>query len=125
MILGIGCDIIELSRVARAVAQEGFCQRVYTEAEIAYCQGRGVQAVASFAARFAAKEAVLKALGTGLRGGSLQEIEILVDELGKPMVRLSGYFQQLAQSRGVVNIQLSLSHSRENAMANVVMEGKA
>ena len=125
MILGIGCDIIELSRVARAVSQEGFCQRVYTEAEIAYCQGRGVQAVASFAARFAAKEAVLKALGTGLRGGSLQEIEILVDELGKPMVRLSGYFQQLAQSRGVVNIQLSLSHSRENAMANVVMEGKA
>ena len=124
MILGIGCDVIELKRIEKAVAGDGFCQRVYTEAEIAYCRSRGVQATASFAVGFAAKEAVLKALGTGLRGGALTEIEVVHDALGKPEISLKGYFLRLAQSKGVVNIQLSLSHSRENGIAYVVMEGE-
>ena len=84
MIVGIGCDIIEIERIARAIKRESFIQRVFTAKEAAYCQSRGQQAAASFAARFAAKEAVLKALGTGLREGSLQEIAVANDALGKP-----------------------------------------
>lgn len=122
MIVGIGCDIIEIERIARAIKSESFIQRVFTAKEAAYCQSRGQQAAASFAARFAAKEAVLKALGTGLREGSLQEIAVANDALGKPLVQLSGHFAMLAKQLGVKNIQISLSHSREFAVAYVIME---
>ena len=67
LIVGIGTDIVEIARVKRAAAREAFLMRVYTEAERAYCESRGVQRMASYAARFAGKEAVMKALGTGLR----------------------------------------------------------
>lgn len=122
MIVGVGCDIIEIERIARAIKSESFIRRVFTAEEAAYCQRRGQQAAASFAARFAAKEAVLKALGTGLREGSLQEIAIDNDGLGKPLVQLSGHFAMLAKQLGVKNIQISLSHSRELATAYVIME---
>lgn len=122
MIVGIGCDIIEIERIARAIKSESFIRRVFTAEEAAYCQRRGQQAAASFAARFAAKEAVLKALGTGLREGSLQEIAVDNDGLGKPLVQLSCHFAMLAKQLGVKNIQISLSHSRELATAYVIME---
>lgn len=122
MIVGVGCDIIEIERIARAIKNESFIRRVFTAEEAAYCQRRGQQAAASFAARFAAKEAVLKALGTGLREGSLQEIAVDNDGLGKPLVQLSGHFAMLAKQLGVKNIQISLSHSRELATAYVIME---
>ncbi len=122
MIVGIGCDIIEIERIARAIKSESFIQRVFTAKEAAYCQSRGQQAAASFAARFAAKEAVLKALGTGLREGSLQEIAVANDALGKPLVQLSGHFAALSRQLGVKNIQISLSHSRDFAVAYVIME---
>lgn len=122
MIVGIGCDIIEIERIARAIKSESFIRRVFTAEEAAYCQRRGQQVAASFAARFAAKEAVLKALGTGLREGSLQEIAVDNDGLGKPLVQLSGHFAMLAKQLGVKNIQISLSHSRELATAYVIME---
>lgn len=122
MIVGIGCDIIEIERIARAIKSESFIRRVFTAEEAAYCQRRGQQAAASFAARFAAKEAVLKALGTGLREGSLQEIAVDNDGLGKPLVQLSGHFAMLAKQLGVKNIQISLSHSRDFAVAYVIME---
>lgn len=122
MIVGVGCDIIEIERIARAIKSESFIRRVFTAEEAAYCQRRGRQAAASFAARFAAKEAVLKALGTGLREGSLQEIAVDNDGLGKPLVQLSGHFAMLAKQLGVKNIQISLSHSRELATAYVIME---
>ena len=122
MIVGIGCDIIEIERIARAIKSESFIRRVFTAEEAAYCQRRGQQAAASFAARFAAKEAVLKALGTGLREGSLQEIAVDNDGLGKPLVQLSGHFAMLAKQLGVKNIQISLSHSRELATAYVILE---
>lgn len=122
MIVGIGCDIIEIERIARAIKSESFIRRVFTAEEAAYCQRRGQQAAASFAARFAAKEAVLKALGTGLREGSLQEISVDNDGLGKPLVQLSGHFAMLAKQLGVKNIQISLSHSRDFAVAYVIME---
>lgn len=122
MIVGVGCDIIEIKRIARAIKSESFIRRVFTAEEAAYCQRRGQQAAASFAARFAAKEAVLKALGTGLREGSLQEIAVDNDGLGKPLVQLSGNFAMLAKQLRVKNIQISLSHSRELATAYVIME---
>lgn len=122
MIVGVGCDIIEIERIARAIKSESFIRRVFTAEEAAYCQRRGQQAAASFAARFAAKEAVLKALGTGMREGSLQEIAVDNDGLGKPLVQLSGHFAMLAKQLGVKNIQISLSHSRELATAYVIME---
>ena len=123
MLIGVGCDVIEIARVAKAMERRAFVERVYAPEEIAYCEGRGKQAASSFAARFAAKEAVLKALGTGLRGGELQEIVITNDALGKPSVQLLGYHAELAAQLGVNNIAISMSHSREMALAYVVMEG--
>ena len=123
MLIGVGCDVIEIARVQKAIERAAFVKRVFTPAEIAYCESRGKQAAASFAARFAAKEAVLKALGTGLRGGELTEIVITNDDLGKPSVQLYGYHAELAKELGVKNIALSMSHSRAMALAYVVMEG--
>ncbi|WP_294147962.1 holo-ACP synthase [uncultured Selenomonas sp.] len=124
MVLGIGTDIIEISRVKRAIASEHFRARVYTAAERAYCEARGAGEAASFAARFAGKEAVLKAFGTGLRGGSMQDVEILDDALGCPQVTLHGYYRSLAAKKGITRILLSLSHAREYATAQCVMEGE-
>ena len=123
MLIGVGCDVIEIARVQKAIVKRSFVERVFAPEEIAYCESRGKQAAASFAARFAAKEAVLKALGTGLRGGELTEIVITNDELGKPIVQLLGYHGQLAAKLGVKKIAISMSHSRETALAYVVMEG--
>ncbi len=123
MLIGVGCDVIEIARVQKAIVKRSFVERVFAPEEIAYCESRGKQAAASFAARFAAKEAVLKALGTGLRGGELTEIVIINDELGKPSVQLLGYHGQLAAKLGVKKIAISMSHSRETALAYVVMEG--
>ena len=121
MIAGIGTDIIEIQRMEKA-ATPAFLKRVYTEAEQSYCEARGAGKYASYGARWAGKEAVLKAFGTGLRGGSLLEIEILNDELGCPKVQLRGYFEALAQEKGISRVWLSLSHSRDYATAQCVME---
>ena len=123
MIIGIGVDIIELDRVRKAVEREAFIQRVYTAAEIDYCQSRGRSSVQSFAGRFAAKEAILKAFGTGLRNGSMQDIEIVNDELGCPKVHLSGWFEGFAREKSVKKIWVSISHSKDSAVAQCVIEG--
>ena len=121
MIAGIGTDIIEIARVEKA-ATPAFLKRVYTEREQEYCEARGAGRYASYGARWAGKEAVLKAFGTGLRRGSLLDIEILNDELGCPKVQLSGYFEQLAREMGISRVWLSLSHARDYATAQCVME---
>lgn len=123
MIVGIGCDLTEIHRVKKALTIEKFASRVFSVLEQEYCEARGMQKFASYAARFAAKEALLKALGTGLRGGRLTDIEVYNDCMGKPGLRLSGYFATLAEERGVKEIYLSLSHTKELAMAQVVLEG--
>lgn len=123
MVIGIGCDIIEIARVEKAIENKRFLERVYTTAEQLYCEGRGKQAGASYAARFGAKEAFMKAIGTGLRDkGTLLDIEVLNDDLGKPYLKLTGYFAELARSRGVKNSHISLSHDRERALAYCVLE---
>jgi holo-[acyl-carrier protein] synthase len=119
--LTVGVDIIEIPRIARAVERWGdrFLRRVYTEAEIARCRERPQ----SLAARFAAKEAVGKALGVGVGwGGGLRwtEIEILNNKWGKPEVLLHGDAARLAQHLGLNHWAISLSHSHENAVAMVV-----
>lgn len=124
MILGIGSDIIHIPRVARAIVNERFLQRVYTARERAYAESRGKGRVASLAARFAGKEAVLKAFGTGLRDGQLTDVEILADVLGAPKVHLGGYFAARAAEMGVINAWITLSHERDYAIAYCVLEGQ-
>ena len=122
MIIGIGTDIIEIERVRRAVEREHFKRRTFTETEINYCESRGKNSAASYAARFAAKEAFFKALGTGIVT-SLTEIEVRNDSYGKPEIFLFDATKNLAQEKCVNEIFLSLSHSREYATAVVVLAG--
>lgn len=117
---GIGIDMVEVARIARAIEKRGFKDRVFTSAEQAYCDSRGTQSTLSYAARFAGKEAVLKALGTGLRGGKLTEIEILPNELGAPTVTLSGYFQTFCKAQGISEVVISLTHDKTCAMAQAM-----
>ena len=122
MIVGIGIDIIEIHRMRAAIDNPAFVRRIFTPAEISYCQSRGRQGAASFAARFAAKEAVMKALGTGLAGGGTWlEIETLPDGMGKPELTLSGSFGSLAESLGVSCIHVSLTHAQDYAAAQVLL----
>ncbi len=114
----VGIDIIEIARV-RAVLQrhpERFLSRVFTREEAAFCRGR----VPELAARFAAKEAVMKALGTGARGLAWREIEILPNQRGKPLVYLHGMAKVRAEAIGLRGVDISLTHSRELAIAAVV-----
>ena len=124
MITGIGTDLIEIVRIQRAIEKNPhFMERVYTANEIAYCQ-RKKNVWQSFAARFAAKEAVSKALGTGIGPVGLMEIEILNAENGQPKVVLHGKALQLAADRNIQRVHLSLSHSEAYAMATAVLEGE-
>lgn len=124
MILGTGIDIVEIDRIKKALKNKRFIERVFTPKEIIYCESRGVQAVSSYAARFAGKEAVLKAFGTGLVGGDLLDIEILPDEKGCPGVQLYNYFKDKAKNLGVTNIHISLSHARMYATAQAIFWGE-
>jgi holo-[acyl-carrier protein] synthase len=116
--LSVGVDIIEIARVARAVERWGerFLRHVYTPAEAAFCRGRAPE----LAARFAAKEAVSKALGTGIFGISWGEIEVLPDRRGKPLVTLYGRARARAEALGLREWAISLSHSDDSALAFVV-----
>lgn len=123
MIIGIGCDWAEVNRIQKALGQAGFAARVFTQREQDYCNSRGVQSAQSYAARFAAKEAFLKAIGTGLRGGRLTEIEVINDDMGRPQFALHGYFKDFAAGLGAERLHLTLSHTKELAMAQVILEG--
>ena len=118
--IGIGTDIIEISRIRRAVEKEHFKRRVFTDTEIKYCESRGKSFAASYAARFAAKEAFFKALGTGII--TLLEVEVVNNSRGQPEIFLYGETKTLAQEKGVDKIFLSLSHSSEYATAVVAIE---
>ena len=125
MVVGLGTDITEVPRVARSIERFGdhFLQRVYTLGEIAYCLARKKSAAQSFAARFAAKEAGAKALGTGIsRGVTWKEIEVVRAPGQAPQLRLSGRAAVRAQQLGVTHISLSLTHSADTALAIVIME---
>lgn len=123
MIIGTGIDIVEISRIKDAIIRPSFITRVFTPDERQYCESRGVQKASSYAARFAGKEAVMKAFGTGLAGGSLQDIEIFLDDRGCPHVKLSGQFAILAKDKSVGEVYISLTHAREYAAAQAILWG--
>jgi holo-[acyl-carrier protein] synthase len=125
MVLGVGTDLIETRRIQESIERYGerFLERVFTAGEMAYCMRKKKNAAESFAARFAAKEAGAKALGTGIsRGITWKELEVRREASGRPTLHLSGRAAELAKAMGVRRIQLSLTHSRELAMAVVVAE---
>ena len=114
----VGVDIIETERVRATLERFGekFLRRVYSPVEVAFCRRR----VHELAARFAAKEAVMKALGTGARGVAWREIEVLPNRRGKPLVYLHGRARERAKRIGLGGLDVSMSHSREYAVAFVV-----
>lgn len=125
MVVGLGTDLIEIERIAQSVERFGdrFLRRVYTPGEIAYCMRKKTSAE-SLAARFAAKEAAAKALGTGIsRGVSWLELEVVREPGRAPQLRLSGRAAEWAERLGVKGSALSLTHSKGLALAVVVLEG--
>ena len=124
MIVGSGIDLAEIGRIRHSIERYGdrFLSRIYTAREQAYCL-RKRNAAESFAARFAAKEAGAKALGTGIsRGVSWLEIEVLRQPGGRPTLQFHGRAAQFAARLGAVHVALSLTHTAELAMASVVLE---
>lgn len=132
MILGIGTDLVSIKRIETAMTrfQDRFSQRIFTPAEQRLCASRQAK-FACFAKRFAAKEALVKALGIGMREGIwFTDVEILNDSMGKPVMTLSGEAERLLQSIrishncSVVTIHLSLADEEEFALAYVILEGR-
>lgn len=124
MIISIGIDIIEVARIREVLLRTPrFADRVFTAAERAYCDSRGVVAAQHYAARFAAKEAALKALQTGWRGGiSWQDVEISARESGAPYLIFRGEVLAVFEKFGATATHLSMSHTSEHAIAQVVLE---
>ncbi len=124
MIFGTGTDIIEIRRIENSIARsDAFVNKIFTEAEQAYCKAQKVGIFQSYAARYAAKEAVFKALGTGYRYGmAFREIEVKNDKLGKPEVIVHGKVKAFVNEQKITHIHLSLSHVKEMALAFVVLE---
>ena len=125
MIFGIGIDIIEVARIQKQIDSESnsFLKKIFTDKEIEYCESKIKNKAQNFAARFAAKEAFFKALGTGWRDGlSWKDVEIENDELGKPNILLSGKSKKNIQENSISKIHVSLSHINEIAVAVVILE---
>ena len=124
MIVGTGIDIVEVPRVAASIERFGarFLERVFTEAEIRYCRSKQ-NAAERFAARFAAKEAGLKAIGTGWRRGvAWKDVEVRREPGGRPTIAFSGKAAEFAAKLGVTRASLSISHTKEHAIAEVILE---
>ena len=124
-IIGIGTDITECLRIARMIERHGelFINRVYTTEEISYCQSRK-QATQHFTGRWAAKEAVLKALGTGWRRGiTWRDVEVRNEPSGKPIVAVRGGAKEVIEQLGITQILISISHCRSHATATAIAIG--
>jgi holo-[acyl-carrier protein] synthase len=124
VIVGSGVDLCEVERIKDAIARHGrrFLERVYTAREIAYAE-RKANLYERYAARFAAKEAAMKALGTGWRGGvGWRDFEVINLPSGRPTLQFHGKASEIAQKLGVENISLSITHTSAQAMAMVILE---
>ena len=124
MIIGLGVDIAEVGRIKAAIARHGetFLRRLYTPAEREYCE-RFKNKYERFAGRFAAKEAAMKALGTGWsRGVRWVDVEVVRQRGGRPTVKLHGEASKIADGLGVKNISLSITHTADQAFAQVIFE---
>lgn len=124
MIVSIGIDIIEVARIREVLLRTPrFTERVFTRAEREYCDSRGVVAAQHYAARFAAKEAALKALQTGWRGGiSWHDVEVSARQSGAPYLIFTGEVLAVYEKFGATATHLSLSHTSEHAIAQVILE---
>ena len=126
MILGTGIDLVHVSRIEEAINRLGarFRERVFTEAEIGYCEAKGSR-YESYAARFAAKEAAMKALGTGWSSGvGWREIEVVSPDNGHPTLRLTGNALRQFEKMGASVVHVSISHSDNLAIAQVLIENE-
>ena len=122
-VVGLGVDLVDIDRIRGVIErQRRFVDRTYTEAEAAYCAARKVP-WERYAARFGAKEAVMKAMGVGLGAVDLVEIEVVRAESGQPSIRLTGRAAALAAERGIIGWHLSLSHARDLAQATAIALG--
>ena len=124
MIFGLGTDIIEVSRIEKQISNPNnrFQESIFTEKEIQYCEQKRNKAE-NYAARFAAKEAFFKAIGTGWRNGlSWKDVEVVNDKLGKPSIILYGKSKQFIEDNNINNIHISLSHIKKFALATVILE---
>ena len=123
MIISIGVDIVEVYRIRETLERTPrFGERVFTDREREYCDSKGAAAAQSYAARFAAKEAFLKALKTGWRGKlTWQDMEVLNDDLGVPVMTVKGEARDLLKKMGAARIHLSMSHTTEHAVAQIVL----
>ncbi len=124
MIVGTGVDLAEVGRIEKSIARFGekFVRRIFTPGEIAYVE-RKANKFERYAARFAAKEAGMKAIGTGWRWGvTWQDFEVANLPSGKPTLRLHGVAAKVAEKLGVKNIALSITHTKELGMAHVILE---
>lgn len=123
MIKGIGIDIVEVNRIEKALQRrKRFSQRVFTDIERNYCLSRHRPHL-HFAARFAAKEAAVKALGTGVRGVKWTDLEVRRDKWGKPFLELTGAAAEFARDKGVCDIFISLSFNSDSAIAQAIAVG--
>jgi len=126
MIVGTGVDIAEVHRIRESIERFGdrFLHRIYTEGEIQYCERKNVTRFESYAARFAAKEAGMKALGTGWNHGvRWRDIEVVRPRGQRPTIQFHGQAASFAQKLGTRNIALSITHTTEQALAHVILEG--
>jgi holo-[acyl-carrier protein] synthase len=120
---GIGTDIIETGRIQTVMERDlGFREKIFSPGEISYCESKKNK-YQHYAARFSAKEAFMKALGTGWRDGiRFAEIEVIHDPLGKPLIRLSGKAKEIAEQEGISTFHITISHIKEIATATVIIE---
>jgi holo-[acyl-carrier protein] synthase len=125
LIVGLGVDIAEVARLKAAIERHGetFLRRLYTAAEQEYCE-RFKNRYERYAGRFAAKEAAMKALGTGWsRGVRWVDVEVVREKGGRPTIKLAGEARKVAEGMGVKNIALSITHTADQAFAQVIFEG--
>ena len=124
MIVSIGIDIVEVYRIRDTIARTPrFATRVFTAGEREYCDGKGAQSAQSYAARFAAKEAFLKALKTGWRGKiAWHDVEVVSDDDGVPTLNITGEAKKILENLGANRVHISISHTTDHAVAQVILE---
>ncbi|OIP70818.1 holo-[acyl-carrier-protein] synthase [Candidatus Atribacteria bacterium CG2_30_33_13] len=127
MIIGCGIDLVKIERIEKIIKRWGdnLTSRMFTLLEREYCKKRKSNKYQSYAGKFAAKEALLKALGLGLRGVNWTEIEISNNELGQPIIKTSGKLNIIVSKKGVSKYFLTISHTKDYAVAEVILESSA
>ncbi len=125
LIVGCGIDLVKIERIEKIIKRWGdnFISRIFTPLEIEYCEKKKGNKFQSYAGKFAAKEALLKALGLGLREANWKEIGIKNNELGQPIIDTSGKLKNIASAKGVSKYFITISHSKDYAIAQVILEG--